>query len=352
MPVSTIEWQGDLPGWVRMIEQTRLPLEMNFVEVRTVEDMWHRIKVLDVRGAPAIGIAAAMGVVLGLQNFKGTREVFDRELDRVLDYLATSRPTAVNLFWALDRMRNLCRNLPDLEPEELLPKLLAEARLILEEDKDICRRLGANGQAMIENGQTALTHCNAGGLATGDYGTALAVFFAAKEAGKTIHVYADETRPLLQGARLTSWELMEAGIDVKLICDNMAGHVMKQGMIDIVFVGADRVAANGDAANKIGTYSVSVLAKEHGIPFFVVAPTSTFDMSLKEGALIPIEERDPREVTEGFGTRTAPADVPVYNPAFDVTPAANITGIVTEYGIIRNPSTEAVRAHFEEAGLI
>jgi methylthioribose-1-phosphate isomerase len=352
MPVSTIEWQGELPGWVRMIEQTRLPLEMNFVEVRTVEDMWHRIKVLDVRGAPAIGIAAAMGVVLGLQDYEGDRAGFDRELERVTDYLATSRPTAVNLFWALDRMKKLCADHPDLESGEMLEKLLAEARRILEEDKDICRRLGAHGQTLIENGQAALTHCNAGGLATGDYGTALAVFFAAQEAGKTIRVFADETRPLLQGARLTSWELMEAGIEVKLICDNMAGHVMKQGMIDVVFVGADRVAANGDAANKIGTYSVSVLAKEHGIPFYVVAPTSTFDMSLKEGALIPIEERDPKEVTEGFGTRTAPEDVPVYNPAFDVTPAANITGIVTEFGIIENPSTEAVKAHFKEAGLI
>ncbi|MFH2002556.1 MAG: S-methyl-5-thioribose-1-phosphate isomerase [Planctomycetota bacterium] len=352
MPVSTIEWHGELPGWVKMIEQTRLPLEFNFVEVHTVEDMWQRIKCLDVRGAPAIGIAAAMGVVLGIQNFKGSRAEFDKALEKVANYLATSRPTAVNLFWALDRMKKLCSDHAGIDPSEMIRKLLGEARRVLEEDKVICRNLGKYGQALMQDGQTALTHCNAGGLATGDYGTALAVFFAAKEAGKTIHVYADETRPLLQGARLTSWELMKAGIDVTLICDNMAGHVMKEGRIDMVFVGADRIAANGDAANKIGTYSVSVLAKEHKIPFYVVAPFSTFDMTLEHGGLIPIEERDPIEVTEGFGTRTAPEGVKVYSPAFDVTPCSHIAGIVTEFGVIEHPDTEAVKAHFVKAGVL
>lgn len=352
MPVSTIDWQGELPGFVKMIEQTKLPMEYNFVDVRTIEDMWHRIKILDVRGAPAIGIAAAMGVVLGVQDFKGSRADFDKELVRVTDYLASSRPTAVNLFWALDRMKKRCSDNADLDSDAMIRKLYEEALLVLDEDKKICRSMGKHGQTLMKDGQTALTHCNAGGLATGDYGTALAVFFAAKEAGKTIHVFADETRPLLQGARLTTWELMQDGIDVTLICDNMAGHVMKEGKIDMVFVGSDRIAANGDAANKIGTYSVSVLAKEHNIPFYVVAPFSTFDMTLEHGGLIPIEERDPVEVTEGFGSRTAPEGVKVYSPAFDVTPCAHIAGIVTEFGVIENPNTEAVRAHFEKAGAL
>jgi methylthioribose-1-phosphate isomerase len=352
MPISTIEWQGDLSGWVRMVEQTKLPGALNIVDVRTPEEMWQRIKDLDVRGAPAIGIAAAMGVVLGIKAFEGARPDLDQEIERVAGYLATSRPTAVNLFWALDRMKRVSRAHADLDVSAMKQRLLDEALKVLEEDKEICRSLGRYGQTLMQDGQTALTHCNAGGLATADYGTALAVFFAAKEAGKTIHVFADETRPLLQGARLTSWELMQEGIDVQLICDSMAGHVMKAGKVDVVFVGADRVAANGDAANKIGTYTVSVLAKEHGVPFYVVAPTSTFDMTLATGDEIPIEERDPREVTEGFGLRTAPAEVRVYNPAFDVTPAKNITGIVTEFGVIERPDTQAVREHFKKAGLI
>lgn len=352
MPVPTIKWQGDLSGWVRMVEQTKLPLEFNIIDVRTTEDMWRRIKILDVRGAPAIGIAAAFGVILGVQSFKGSRSDFNAEMTRVTDYLATSRPTAVNLFWALDRMKNFAASRPDMDTEGIKQELLEESLRILEEDKDICRRMGRNGQALMQDGQSALTHCNAGGLATGDYGTALAVFFAAKEAGKKIHVYADETRPLLQGARLTSWELMQEGIDVTLLCDNMAGHLMKQGEVDIIFVGSDRVAGNGDAANKIGTYTVSVLAKEHGVPFYVVAPTSTFDLTLDNGSLIPIEERDEKEVTEGFGARTAPEGVKVYNPAFDVTPKENIAGIVTEFGVIENPDKEKVLAHFKEAGLV
>jgi methylthioribose-1-phosphate isomerase len=352
MPSPTIEWHGEIPGYVRLVEQTLLPLVYQYAEVHTKEEMWDRIKRLDVRGAPAIGIAAAFGVVLGLQKFNGSRVAYDRELEEVTDYLATARPTAVNLFWALARMKELCRRNPEAGPEAMNQLLLDEARGILEEDKEICRKLGAHGQDLIQDGESALTHCNAGGLATADYGTALAVFFAAKEAGKNIHVFADETRPLLQGARLTAWELMQENIDVTLICDNMAGQVMKEGRIHKVFVGADRIAANGDAANKIGTYSVSVLAKMHGIPFYVVAPTSTFDLSIPDGGAIPIENRDAKEVIEGFGKRTAPTKVKVYNPAFDVTPAENITAIVTEFGIIEQPGTEKVKRHFEKAGLI
>jgi len=352
MPIPTIEWQNGLPGWIKMVEQTKLPREFNYVEVRTVEDMWRRIKILDIRGAPAIGIAAAYGVMLGVMDFNGSRPEFDQKLKDTADYLATSRPTAVNLFWALNRMKRFAEERSDLCVDEMKKALLNEAHTILKEDKEICRQLGIHGQALMEEGQSALTHCNAGGLATGDYGTALAVFFAAKEAGKKIHVYADETRPLLQGARLTSWELMQEGIDVTLICDSMAGHLMQHGKVDIIFVGADRIAGNGDAANKIGTYTVSVLAKEHKIPFYVVAPTSTFDLSLPDGAAIPIEERDIKEVTEGFGERTAPLGVNVYNPAFDVTPNSNITGIVTEFGIIHDPDTEKVKALFMEKGLL
>ncbi len=352
MPVPTITWEGSLPGFVTMVEQTKLPLEFNIIEVRTVEDMWDRIKRLDVRGAPAIGVAAALGTILGVQGVEGTRQEFDVKLDEVTDYLATSRPTAVNLFWSLERMKRYSREHPGSDTQEIKRGLLGEAVLILDEDKKICRKLGEHGQKLIKDGETALTHCNAGGLATADFGTALAVFFAAAEAGKKIHVYADETRPLLQGARLTAWELMQEKIDVTLICDNMAGQVMKEGRIDMVFVGSDRIAANGDAANKIGTYSVSVLARAHNVPFYVVAPASTFDLSIDSGSDIPIEQRAPEEITEGFGSRTAPQGVKVYNPAFDVTPAENITAIVTEFGTIDKPDMDAVRAHFREAGVI
>jgi len=347
MVVPTIEWKGAIPGEVALIDQTLLPGKLKVISVKTIEDLRDDIRRLAVRGAPAIGLSACFGVVLGVQHFEGTREAFDGELERVIEFLATSRPTAVNLFWGLERMRKVAQSHADAEVPAIKEKLLAEAQAALEEDRAICRRLGEIGQELIGDGQGALTHCNAGALATGGHGTALSVFFAAREKGKQIRVYADETRPLLQGARLTAWELQQAGVDVVLISDNMAGQVMREGRIHAVFVGADRVAANGDAANKIGTYSVSVLAKAHDIPFYVVAPLSTFDLSLPDGAAIPIEERDAVEIRSFGGVVTAPEGVSVYNPAFDVTPAENITGIVTEKGVVRQPTTEKIRVLFE-----
>jgi len=347
MSAATIEWKGTIPGEIAMIDQTELPLKLDVIRVRTIDDLRTQIRRLAIRGAPAIGLAACFGTILGVQEFEGSRADFDRELERVTDFLATSRPTAVNLFWALERMKDVARRHHDLDTPSIKQRLLDEAQTALEEDRAICRRLGEIGQELIGDGQGALTHCNAGGLATGAYGTALAVFFAAREKGKRIHVYADETRPLLQGARLTTWELMEAGVDVTLISDNMAGQVMKEGRIDAVFVGADRIAANGDAANKIGTYSVSVLAKAHSIPFYVVAPLSTIDRRSADGAAIPIEERDANEIRSFAGAACAPPEVAVYNPAFDVTPAANIAAIVTEKGLVNDPTTEKIARLFE-----
>jgi methylthioribose-1-phosphate isomerase len=264
------------------------------------------------------------------------------ELVRVKECLAGSRPTAVNLFWALDRMERTARGNAGLPPDALMQRLLDEALAVLEEDKDVCRRIGRNGASLLADGTTVLTHCNAGGLATGDYGTALGVLFAAHEQGKRIAAYVDETRPLLQGARLTAWELQQAGIPATLICDSMAGHVMQQGRVGAVIVGADRIAASGDAANKIGTYGLSVLARAHGVPFYVAAPVSTFDLSLSDGSKIPIEERPAEEVTRWGDRVTAPEGIAVYNPAFDVTPACNITAIITEEGVIHGPDAEAV----------
>jgi len=281
-----------------------------------------------------------------MQNFRDRgRGAYRQRLKQVADFLRTSRPTAVNLFWALDRMeRHVAGLTEDFSPEELTRKLLDEALAIEAEDRAMCRAIGAAGAALVGEGQGVLTHCNAGGLATADYGTALAVMFAAAEQGRRFHVYADETRPLLQGARLTAWELKQRGIDVTLICDNMAAQVMKEKRVQLVIVGADRIAANGDTANKIGTYGVALLARAHGIPFYVAAPSSTFDLSLPTGDGIPIEQRDPREVTHGFGRATAPEGVRVYNPAFDVTPHPLITGIITEKGLIRPVNGETVRA--------
>src|SRR5262245_61658649 len=311
MPIRTIEWKGELPGKAVIVEQTLLPQELKYVELTSAEDMWQAIRRLAVRGAPAIGIAAAYGLVLGIQNHQGSTASLLAEVERVAKHLATSRPTAVNLFWALDRMQRRARELAGRAPDDAKRALLAEAHAILEEDRDICRRLGEHGARLIQNGQTALTHCNAGGLATSEYGTALAVLFSAAAEGKAIRVFADETRPLLQGARLTAWELQHAGLDVTLICDSMAGQVMRERKIDMVFVGADRIAANGDTANKIGTYSVSVLAKAHGVPFYVVAPSCTFDLSIPDGSHIPIEERAAEEITQLAGHQTAPAGVKV-----------------------------------------
>jgi len=356
---DTIYWVGELDGCCRLIEQTKLPAEFVEIDCQTQEDMWDAIKRLAVRGAPAIGVAAAFGVVLGIRNSqaRSAQEFMTGDLKATCDYLASSRPTAVNLFWGLDRMTRVAQSMVDgdasISVADLKQGLLTEARTIWQEDRDICRRLGKHGAELLDEGEAALTHCNAGGLATADYGTALAVFFAAQEAGKTFKVFADETRPLNQGSRLTAWELHNVGIDVTLICDNMAGQVMKEGRIQKIFVGSDRIAANGDAANKIGTYSVSVLAKHHGIPFYVVAPTSTFDMATADGSDIPIEQRDPDEIRRGYsGGLNAPADVNVYNPAFDVTPHEHIAGIVTEFGVIERPDTERVREHFRKHGVL
>ena len=340
MPIPTIEW---VDGRIHLIDQTLLPNEFNQIYCDDVESVWEAIKSLRVRGAPAIGIAGALGAVLGIWKSKATNySDFAAELKKVADYLATSRPTAVNLFWALERIEQTAEKHKDLEIERLKGVLLDEAQNIIEEDRAKCRAIGQHGLNLLRNGDTILTHCNAGGLATSDYGTALAVMFSAHESGKNISVYADETRPLLQGARLTAWELMQAGIDVTLICDNMAAQVMKEGKIQCVIVGADRIAANGDTANKIGTYNVAILAKAHDIPFYVAAPTSTLDLSLKTGDLIPIEQRAAEEVTEGFGSRTAPEGVKVYSPAFDVTPAHLITAIITEQGIAHPPFEESL----------
>ena len=344
MPLPTIEWEGDINGRIRLIDQTLLPTELKFVYCEDIKSIWHAIKTLMVRGAPAIGVAGAMGVVLGIKDIHAKNaDEFLRDLNHVTTYLGSSRPTAVNLFWGLARMERVAHENKDKSVQEIKEALLQEALKIQNEDKVICRKIGENGVGIIKDGDGILTHCNAGGLATSDYGTALAVLFKAKEQGKHIKVYADETRPLLQGARLTAWELMHAGIDVTLICDSMAAYVMKLGKVQCVIVGADRIAANGDTANKIGTYGVSILAKEHGIPFYVAAPVSTFDLSIKSGDDIPIEERPPEEVTKGFGKRTAPEAVKVFNPAFDVTPAKNITAIITEKGVIKHPSFENIK---------
>ncbi|OHC07432.1 MAG: S-methyl-5-thioribose-1-phosphate isomerase [Planctomycetes bacterium RIFOXYD2_FULL_41_16] len=344
MPLPTIEWDGGVNGRIRLIDQTLLPNELKYVYCEDIKSIWHAIKTLMVRGAPAIGIAGAMGVVLGIKEVQAKdADAFLKELKRVTTYLGSSRPTAVNLFWGLARMERVAQENRGKSVKDIKEILLQEAIRIQNEDKVICRQIGENGAEFIKDNNGVLTHCNAGGLATADYGTALAVLFKAKEQGKHIKVFADETRPLLQGSRLTAWELMQAGIDVTLICDNMAAHVMKQGKVQCVIVGADRIAANGDTANKIGTYGVSILAKEHGIPFYVAAPVSTFDLSIKSGNDIPIEERSPEEVTNGFGKRTAPEGVKVFNPAFDVTPAKNIAAIITEKGVIKNPSVENIQ---------
>ncbi len=343
MPLPTIEWIGGVDGRIKLIDQTLLPNELKYVYCDDRESIYHAIKTLTVRGAPAIGIAGAMGAVVGIKNNNSEDfESFFKELKEVIIYLGSSRPTAVNLFWGLKRMEDTALKNSQKPVSEVKEILLNEAKTILEEDKEICRKIGENGEAFLEDGSCVITHCNAGGLATGDYGTALAVMFAAAEKGKNISVYADETRPLLQGSRLTAWELKNAGIDVTLICDNMAAHTMKKKHVDCVIVGADRIAANGDTANKIGTYSLSIIAKEHNVPFYVAAPSSTFDLSIVSGDEIPIEERSPDEVTCISGNKIAPDDIKVFNPAFDVTPASNITAIITERGVINSPNKEKI----------
>ena len=342
---ATLAWIGGTDGCLRLIDQTRLPTECREVDCTTVESVWEAIRALRVRGAPAIGVAAAYGVVIGMQeHLDRPRSEFDRQIETVTESLATSRPTAVNLFWALDRMKQTAAEAQDLSSQAMLARLLEEARAIEQEDREMCAAIGRHGAELLADGQGVLTHCNAGGLATAGDGTALAVIFAAAAQGKRLQVYADETRPLLQGARLTAWELQQRNVPVTLICDSMAGWVMKEQRVQAVITGADRIAANGDAANKIGTYSVALLARAHGIPFYVAAPSSTFDFSLTSGEAIPIEQRDAREITHGLGRQVAPDDVAVYNPAFDVTPAELITAIVTERGIIRPVNAEEIRA--------
>jgi methylthioribose-1-phosphate isomerase len=353
VPVETIRWEGGADGHVRLIEQTLLPERVEVLEVRSAEQMFDAIQRLAVRGAPAIGIAAGFGVVLGMQGAP-TGDALDvvGRTRVVAAYLARSRPTAVNLFWALERMvaRAERDRAAGASGAAILVGLHSEADAIWSEDRAICRRIGELGSELIQDGATLLTHCNAGGLATADFGTALAPIYAAHAQGKRVAVFADETRPLLQGARLTAWELSASGVDVTLITDSMAGRVMFEGRIDAVFVGADRIARNGDTANKIGTYSVAVLAREHGVPFYVCAPLSTFDAKIPDGSHIPIEQRAASEITHSYGRRTAPEGVRVYNPAFDVTPARLITAIVTEAGVIREPDTARVEAVLRAAG--
>lgn len=345
MSAATLEWVGVTDGFLRLIDQTRLPLELAYVDCCDVETVHEAIRQLRVRGAPAIGIAAAYGVCLGAQRSAGVPPgELKQQVARAADYLATSRPTAVNLFWALERMRAVVNRLsPTASSQHMVEQLLAEARAIHDDDRRICHEIGRHGAQLMDDSMGVLTHCNAGGLATSEYGTALAVFFAAQEAGKRLHVYADETRPLLQGARLTAWELQERGIDVTLICDSSAAQVMREGRVQAVVTGADRIAANGDTANKIGTYGVAIMAAAHGIPFYVAAPTSTFDLELDSGDLIPIEVRSPDEITHGFGRQTAPTGVAAYNPAFDVTPARLIKAIICEHGVIQPVTRERIQ---------
>ncbi len=343
MPQPTIEWIGACDGFVRIIDQTRLPNEYVTLEITSPVEMFAAIKRLSIRGAPAIGIAGAYGLVLAVgKTCLDSEEALFVVLEEAADYLKSSRPTAVNLFWAIDRAMSAARTTGGEGVDAVRSALFEEARAIHEEDMAVCRKIGQVGQQIMPDPARVLTHCNAGALATADYGTALAVIYRANELGKRVSVMADETRPLLQGSRLTAWELMNAGIDVKVICDNTAAAVLKAGMVDLVITGADRIAANGDAANKVGTLGVAVLAHEFGVPFYVAAPVSTFDMSISEGDLIPIEERPPEEVTEGFSVRTAPAGVGVFCPAFDVTPARYISAIITERGLISRPDVASV----------
>lgn len=356
--VETLRWIGDAQGHLMLIDQTRLPGELIEIPCRELSTVWRAIRQLQVRGAPAIGIAAAYGMVIGLQSTvvgtATTANDFQHRLQEVNNELAASRPTAVNLFWALDRMRAAAARaltVSGFGPSDWLAALLAEARAIHEEDRQMCRAIGRHGAGLLKSARAVLTHCNAGGLATAAYGTALSAIFTAQDQGHLLQVYVDETRPLLQGARLTAWELQQRGIPATLICDSMAAQVMRENRIQAVIVGADRIAANGDAANKIGTYSLAVLAAAHDIPFYLAAPSSTFDLQLESGDQIPIEQRAAEEITESFGRRTAPPGIAVYNPAFDVTPARLIRAIITERGVISPVSRASILAQLQPAGV-
>ena len=345
MPMQTLRWQDDA---LILLDQTRLPEELVYATYRHVEEIARAIEGLVVRGAPAIGLAAAYGVVVGARTAVDcASESFCRRVEADIARLARTRPTAVNLFWALDQMQEVLAENRGRDNHAICDALLAAAHRLFEEDRQICRQIGAHGAALLRDGSQVITHCNAGGLATADYGTALGVVYAAQEAGKKVAVFADETRPLLQGSRLTAWELMQSGIDVKVICDNAAAVVLRSEDIDCCIVGADRIAKNGDVANKIGTYGLAILAREHGVPFYVAAPVSTLDMALASGAEIPIEKRDAAEVREGMGKSTAPDAVPVYNPAFDVTPCSLVSAIISEKGVARAPYEPALRAWTE-----
>jgi len=343
--LESVKWNN---GQVDLLDQRLLPEEIVYLPLTTKEDVWEAIRHLKVRGAPAIGIAAAYGVVVASQAAE-TIEAWQKAVIESAQYLATSRPTAVNLFWALDRMKAAAEQIiaQGFSLENSKKALENEAIAIQQQDEETNRAIGEYALSLFKEDMGVLTHCNAGGLATAKYGTALAPFYLAKERGMKLRVFADETRPVLQGARLTAFELHQAGVDVTLICDNMAGMVMSKGWIDAVIVGTDRVAANGDVANKIGTYSVAVLAKAHGIPFYVACPLSTIDLNTPTGSEIPIEERPDEEITEGFGKRTAPQGVKVFNPAFDITPNDYVAGIITEKGIVTAPYEENLRKLFE-----
>lgn len=332
--VPTIEWKN---GIVSMLDQTKLPIEVVYFDCKTYQDVAKGIKELIIRGAPAIGVAAAMGIALGAKEIRANDFTgFYSEMEKICSHIGSTRPTAVNLFWAIERMKKVAIANREKPVNAIKDILYEESNRILTEDIEANRAMGKYGSQFIKTGDTILTHCNAGALATAGYGTALGVIRAAREEGKDIKVFADETRPVLQGARLTAWELMEDGIHVTLITDNMAGYFMKKGMINLCVVGADRIARNGDAANKIGTYSVAVLAREHGIPFYVAAPVSTIDFNIPSGDHIPIEERNPAEVSHVFGkVQIAPAKVHIANPAFDVTPAMYIAAIITEKGAFK-----------------
>ena len=336
--IETIQWTGE---GVVMIDQTRLPSEEIYVTCRTYPEVADAIRTMIIRGAPAIGVAAAMGIALGVSQAAGAD--LDAQFETICAELASTRPTAVNLFWGIERMKRLYSSIRQMPWEQIRDRLVTEAKLVREEDIEINRAIGRHGAPLVPDGRTVLTHCNAGALATAGYGTALGVVRAAVEAGKNIDVYADETRPFLQGARLTVWELQRDGIRATLITDNMAGHFLHAGRIGCVIVGADRIAANGDVANKIGTYGVAVLAKENNVPFYVAAPVSTLDLTLPDGSGIPIEERGAAEVTHLHGVRIAPEGTEVRNPAFDVTPHRYVTAIITEKGVARTPYIESLR---------
>lgn len=334
MDIRTIEWKN---GAIRIIDQTKLPQRFVHLDIKDLKTLWQAIKELKVRGAPALGAASALGVYLGIKDSQAKSFTeFEKELDKIIRYLASSRPTAINLFWGLERMRQTVLQNKTRSLCRLKEICFREAERIIEEDRDNCRKIGQYGAELFKKNDSVLTICNAGILATIDYGTALGVIYRAQEQGKNLKVYACETRPLLQGARLTAWELHKKGVDVMLICDNMAAALMAQGKINRVIAGADRIAANGDTANKIGTYNLAVLSHYHKLPFYIAAPSSTFDLSIKTGRDIPIEQRDGEEIKELFFKRpVALKEVKVYNPAFDVTPHQLITAIITEKGVMR-----------------